>query len=565
MTAASDDFGPKPTPEDGPGHEIALKPFAPPTPPSPSRRQVQVIHDADPSGRKPSATRLAIGFILVVAAAMTILIPFDYLYDKLTVWFWGEGPPAESWVKYGLDGLQYGSGIVLLISGGLCITFSVSAFFRYLLTTALIAVSAYLANLLLGTGMKWQWLVLVSVALSYLVHACGDVARPSIRGVIGWAVIAFCCFGCHKNWFDWADYGAKLGDGAVRFFEDWGTGLFTWLTVLVLSAIGISCSKTKPIHFLNAALLAALAYYCFQDGYVRMISFPELGEHIDPLPKASLDNIEVWRWVVLGELVLLAAVLLHMALGVGSLTIAFAIAWLALSLNVDKKLGSDAMVAFYHAENLAAGGASPISIFPAAPDGKQPMVRKLTDEESKANVFKARVRLGVIFGWVYLTSILAGLIAIGGLRMLLPNKKGRLWIGFALWFAFGLGMAWLWTVWPEVKDWESRLESLIMVGAHRYAVCLVGVGFMALLGSWALREGSRYETWLIAAVTGILIGTSLTLVGIALLDRYGGFSPLPVWAYAAIAAGQSSMMWVLLMHHSLRARSSTALEGTSVA
>lgn len=574
MTHSSTSDGLENTPEGSSADQIGLKPLGQPEPEQNTPvqgptipRRVQVIHDAAPSGTGPSAFRLVVGFVLVLAAALTTFIPLDLIQDRLTDVLWHDVHPEKWWAFWVEGGVLLVLSVVLLLPGGLCLRSG--SFLHYLITSMLIGISGFCANMLIESKIEWSWMVLMAVCLGYLIHASGRIAKLSVRGLFSWAVIVLCAVGCSQGWFDWSALGSRLGDGAARFLENWGADLFTWLTVLVLTAIGVSCSKTKPIHFLNAGLLAALAYYCFQDGFVQMVSFPELGENIPPLPKESIDNIDPWRWVVLGELVLLAIVLLHMSMGVGSLTVAFAAAWLALVLHVDKEYGADAMFAVIQANSLAnqkpgAGTRSPLSFFPrTANEGKSQ--DRLSPEQVKANLVKAQTRVGVIFIWVYLTAILAGLIAVSGLRMLILHKRARIWACFGLWFALGLGVAWLWTIWPEANDFQSRLSAFVLPAAHRYAIGLVGLGFAALLGSWALWEDSRYDHWLYVAISSILIGTALTLIAVAVIIRFGGFEVMPVWVYVAIAAGQSSMMWILLMHHTLRGRSAPAPQQASAA
>ena len=337
----------------------------------------------------------------------------------------------------------------------------------------------------------------------------------------------------------------------------------TWGTIVVLTAIGVSCSQTRPIHFLSAVLLVALAYYCIQQGKVAVVAFPELGEHVRPLHIQNLGNIPLWRWVLAGELVLLGAILLHMALGVGALTLAFALVWLAAGMQVDRAIGRLTMarlVGQYGGSIVREAGERGGSGPPLA-DGTMglPMAAApdaaTKDLGAAAKPLSSSLLVGAVTPtvWLYMTAVLAGFIGVAGLRMLSDHPGFRVWSSVGLWFVFGMGLMWLWSVWPRDPDqsWSQWLSTWGLSRYHVQAVWLTALGVMAISGSWALREGSRYETWLYVAAGCIALGTVLSLVAVALLIRFGGFSPLPAWAYVAISAGQSSIMWVLLMHLSL--------------
>lgn len=457
---------------------------------------------------------------------------------------------AEAWTRFLAAG-------VLLLLGGLC---QPSRCLYFLVTVCLVGVTTYAADMLLHTAVGPAWIATAAVGLAYLIHAAGWAATPSIRGVFGWFVIVIACVASAQGWLDWQALGQLLGDRAAAFFEKWSNE-WSWGTVLVLTAVGVSSSRSRPIHFFNACLLAALAYYCLHDGYVREIPFPTLakGDVIPTQPDFGLHNIELWRWVLIGELGLLSVILLHQALGVGALTLAFAVAWIAVGLKVDAHYGRDAMLAYSSAASLnaqsnhhgAMGPADSISIVPGDPSERSERPA-LGPEQKRSFLVRAQTRLGVILGWVYLTALLAGFIGAGALRLMLDDRRWRLAMAFVLWFAFGIGAGWLWSQWPAAANWEGRLSAWVVPDQHIYAIMLVALGVAALAGSWALREGSRYETWLYATATAIFVGTALTLIAVALLIRFGGFPSLPPWSYVVVAGGQSSMMWVLLMHRNLR-------------
>ena len=547
---------------------------------------VRIVHDVTGSKRPPSAIRLAIGLLLVVGAASLILVSAKRLEAMVNtalaksgaVSVVSQGAPAavdsqgaaSSWVHWA----QWSAATALLLLGGVCLSGPLP---HYLLTAALVGTSALCVNLLLGFGLAWPWTVLVGVCLAYLIHAGGKVTVPGIRSVFGWALIAIACLGSVRGWFDWLLIGAHLGQGAERFFESWRREC-AWGTIVVLTGIGVSCSRTRPIHFLNAVLLVALAYYCLQEGKVAVVEFPELGAHVQPIHVEALRNIEPWQWVLVGELLLLSAILLHMALGVGALTLAFAVAWLAAGMQVDRAIGrlTMARVLSQFGQTTIRGAPEPgagahaltdgTMGLPVSPGAAPTMASAATKSASPGDVDPSIV-VGAVtpIVWLYLTAILAGVIGAAGLRMLSDDPGFRWWAGIGLWFCFGLGLMWLRSVWPRdpAQSWSSWVSAWGLSRYHVQAIWLTALGTMAVCASWALRDGSRYETWLYIAATCILLGTVLSLIAVALMIRYGGFSPLPVWSYVAISAGQSSLMWVLLMHPSLWSRGRASRSATA--
>ncbi len=519
-----------------------------------SPKTVVVVHDVT----RPSAFRLTLGFVLVCAGILVVSTSNDVWRGLFT-----EGR---------FDRLASpAAGALLVLLGGLRLRSSLPYFMHFCVTSVLVCGTAIIGNILLDGNVSWRWLVLGGVALGYLIHAGRRVASVSILGMLGWILIGVACVGSVRGWFDFSRLGAWLGGSTESFFVEWGTEC-TWGTVLLLTAIGVSWSRTRPIHFLNAAMLAALAYYCFWDGYLKMVSFPGLGEAIAPLPSYDLANIDPWRWVLLGELVLLSLVLLNMALRMGALTLVCAVAWLAATtLHVDQKMGRDAVLGYLNVLNqpvqtgddagrtgATARRPGKLSLGPVGESDKKP-APPLTPAGKQSLLQRANIHIAGLYAWVYLTAVLSGIIAAAGLRLLINHERFRMWTAFALWAAFGAGLSYLWSIWPEASNWADRLSAFVIPTSHRCAVLLTALGSTAIFGSWSLRRSSSYRTWLYAAAVCIFIGTALTLVAIALLIRFGGLSPMPVWAYAVVAAAQSSMMWVLLMHQSTRGRGESAL------
>lgn len=574
-----------------PSHTAAFSPRGglPPAPPS-----VKIIHEAPKRQSKPSKLRLFIGLILVtagvLAASNDIKTWRGWITDGSIAIGWTErgnptgvdSAPVEE-ASWQTPALQVGGGVLLML-GGLCLG---SGLITFLVTGALMTATVLLANALLVSGIHWQPLVLVSMALTYGVQSVGREIKLSPAAIIGWALIGLSCLGSVRGWFDgthynWSFLGASWAEQAGDFFSNWASEC-AWGVVLLLTAIGVSLSRTKPIHFLNAVLLAALAYYCLQDGKLEMVAFPELakGDVIPTIAHESLHNVQPWQWVLVGDLVLLSAIMLHLALGVGALTLAFAASWLLFGLQVDKTAGRMVMTraaAGFAAQSIDrttqqtpagrstgartgnGGMGLPIDGSKARPAAANTASAKLAAQNQVSNAQIIGAVLPLV--WVYLTAILAGIIGVCGLRMWVERADVRMWLMCALWLSFGLGAMWLYQHWPRYPDkpW-NELQWLTAWGLSRYhiqAICLAALGPMAILGGWALRWNSSYRTWLGVAMVSIMTGTALSLLSIAVLIRYGGFASLPSWVYVAIAAGQSSIMWVLLMHRSLSVRRAPA-------
>ena len=541
----------------------------------PIRRQARVIHDVTRSEKRPPGLRLTVGFVLVVGAAwLCFLMPGDYWHivtgagEVCERWFSSvesqDATPAVSapvpdwaeWAQWCVSGL-------LVILGALCLRANL---LYYLLTCAMIWVSGNCADLLLEAKIDWPWLVLGALGLGYVFHLGWRIGPPKVAGFVGWGLIAFCSIGIVQNIFDWSAIGDRLGEGTAEFVSKWSEQL-SWGTVLLLTAFGVSLSRSRPIHLLNAALLGLLAYYCYTQGCYEVVSFPELakGDYIPTVELSTYKNLEPWQWVLVGELALLGVILLHMALGVGALAVGFAVLWLVAGLHVDRAFYRMGLARQFSRSIVREGGT--VSESTILEDGSmglpseeapgdaagEPAQRSMTNKEvQNADVIGAVTPIV----WFYLTAMIAGLIGVAGLRMLTDNAALRLWVLCALWLAFGLGAMWLSGVWPRAPEqtWASWLAGWGIDPLHRDAACLLTLGVTALVGIWALRSGSRYDTWLSVAVVSTFVGTALSLGAVAILIRYGGFPRLPVWSYAGIAVGQSSLMWVLLMHHNLAAR-----------
>jgi len=85
--------------------------------------------------------------------------------------------------------------------------------------------------------------------------------------------------------------------------------------------------------------------------------------------------------------------------------------------------------------------------------------------------------------------------------------------------------------------------------AHIWLVLMWVVGVVLLLGGLvALFGGRRARLWNLAAAVSVFVGTGLTLAGVGVLIRWGGFPPtIKPLGYLLIIAVQSAYGWVLLL------------------
>lgn len=475
------------------------------------------------------------------------------------------------------------------------------------LAAALFAMTAYSSNLLLANKLaKWTLpfvgnaaastvLAVAAAVFGYLVHSSSKPKAPSVRGVLSVAIVSLAGIGAVRGWFTWSDVATRLGPGAVNVVTEWGQEV-VWATVLILTAIGVSWSRTRPVHLLNAVLLVSLAYACVKGGYSREVQFPELsqGGTLISIEHDSYTNVASWRWVIAAELVCLSAVLIHMAAGIGALTGLFAIVWMTVGLGLYQSIGTMALV--QGGSNVIGGAMSPLAgmglpiAAPSVPPrtnaatinrstvGNEPVAigadrssenielrrakmqamdasmknARLSEQQRMAQLFRdagpSLIGDLTIYGWMLLTSLFAGVIAVCGLRMLSENSGYRYLCTATLWVGFMGGAIALAMVWPKEpgQTWDKWLAAFRYGRHHEYVFWLTFVGAMAFFGIWALATSRRPAAWTNVAVMSILLGTLTSMSAAAILIRFGGFPPLPVWVYAVAAASQSSLMWVLL-------------------
>jgi hypothetical protein len=297
----------------------------------------------------------------------------------------------------------------------------------------------------------------------------------------------------------------------------------------------------------------------------------------------SYANVDGWRWAVGVELGCLSAVLLHMSLGMGALSVVFALSWMIAGLSVYHTMGTLSLAkVFGQGTAMSVGGPLGNMGLPTGPNetrtgsvgvppdsrsgGQSPAVNSFEsrvgtprpasalsrqDEKEIAAIQReATVREVGTLAWMFATSIFAGIIAVSGLRMISEDATYRSCATFMLWLVFLCGIFMLAWVWPRDpgQSWEEWLAAFKFSHYHKYLFWLAFLGSMSVAGIWALLLSKRSGAWIQGSVAAIILGTATSLVGAAVMIRFGGFKPLPVWVYCVLAAGQSSLAWALLFH-----------------
>lgn len=433
-----------------------------------------------------------------------------------------------------------------------------------------------MAEAVAGPGGVMAALAAGSAAFGYLVYSDPSARAPSVRGIFGFLVVAAGATGVARGWFSWKETAALFGPAAVKVVSEWGHEV-TWATVLVVTAIGVSFSRTRPVHLLNAVLLAGLAYYCVKCGYSVTKPFPELSSAAKTIQieYESYTNVDMWRWVVAVELVCLAAVLLHMSLGMGAISLATALAWMFVGLAIYNSVstmsvmragGTAVAIGMAPLENMglpvtpsptlgrgsdtpgmrALGQPTADLVRGAAPNGQALQAERFMQQVARPGM----IRETTLTAWIILTAVFAGVIAVTGLRMMSEHVGTRIVAEMLLWLGLFLGafaLAWVWPKDPS-QSWEEWLVAFKFSRYHVFVIWLVFVATMAVAGVWALLLSRRVGTWVHAAAAAVFLGTAASLVGAAVLIAFGGFPRLPVWIYCVIAAGQSSLAWALMLH-----------------
>lgn len=588
------------------------------------------------------------GFALVVIASSlgvlgkegwADLIGWESLSAKLVEW-----GASESVLQF-ID--VWPRWILISLAGLWAVSFlqsrPISTLLRALFAAGLMVLSAQAVGSLCGLDLPWQAFVIGSLGIAYLIYTECETASLRLGTFVGLILVALGGIGAAGGWFDPSvmaktfGYADKLPTVVSEYRDE-----FAWAIVLILSTLGVSRSRTKPVHVLNAVILAALAYHCVQSASIS---------------NGGLSEVVVWRWVLAAELALVATVVLHAALGVGGLTIAFAAVWMVVGTSLYKEIGTWSLMRTMGNEfsfavgamngdsgggrggsgsqnrvkqkplanwGLPVGGStqnrmsvppnrhsstsvpanraprSSTAIGPAQANAKasakapakvsatapakapaKAQTKAQTKTPTKAQASRSHVSNDALEAartealsslmlsrqqesvrevtrqaWMFLSAILAGLILITGFNLLSQNSGYRLCVFILLWAGFAFSIGALWTLSPREpgQTWTSWVLDWTQSEYRIHAMWTLCLGTAAIAGIWALIRGGRREKWVYTAIVSIFIGTALSLLGVAVFIRFGDFSPLPVWTYATMTIGQSSLAWVLMMHLSLSAR-----------
>lgn len=423
-------------------------------------------------------------------------------------------------------------------------------------------------------------MALPAVGLAYLIQAGPNPAAITIRGIFGFGFVAVSLLGLVlgvfflPRWGGHADaIAAQISQSGPAYlwaqpaqatpvyflsaaFVDQWKDVVLWGAVLLTASIGAVVCRDKLLRFLSACLFSTLAVLLFKSAHIEWNFFPGLGVNVPPQPDWSYSNIQIWQWLILAELVIVAAVLIYKSVGAGGLTVAIALVWLCCSLHVDTYAGR--LTAYRMFSPAAADFVSAQSRPQEADEGYDkatarglskatgPISSGLHMEVASADIAGAAAPLG----WFYLTCFSIGIIVVSGLRMLIRCPEARTWVMCLLWLVFAVFGAYLYWHWPSSGklDLQGVVMTLTTHPIHRKVALALAVGAAAFFGTWALRWNSRYHTWLYTAATAVFIATLLSFIALAVMIRWGGFGALPVQSYIVLAVGQSALMWVLLLH-----------------
>lgn len=570
-----------------------------PIPLSPSGRKINGIRVMDNAGQAAPRPLLAfVGLLLLVigVALGTISHP-----TWITIVTLGQGvtPAAADQVPasrlaekpWTSPSAKWIASIVLGLLGLSC---QRGRALSVVVTAAQFAITAYTCDLLIDGKLRWLAttafgnaslpfvLPIVSAVFGYIVHAGLTKEGASARGTVGLLIVAAAALGTVHGWFNWTPLIDRLAIGAAEVLNEWGAES-TWATVLILTAIGVASSRTKPVYFLVALILGCLAWYCISSGMTEIRSFPSLatGDRIPSVEHISYKNVDAWHWVVAGELVVLAIVLAHMSLGMGILNIAFALLWMfggltfynsVSNMSLVRALSEGAAIGVQQRGMTPTAPADPLAGFGLpvenSPTGAQPSTARssesfaMPDAQREAMQRMQRpiqVREITPLVWMFSTAVLAGIFAVAGIALMTPNETVRIGSLCAVWLTCGvLGTA-LYFLWPRGS---ATFEGWL--AAFRYSRYHTGVYWTAffasagITGIWALRPTASTAAWVHASAAAVLLGTCLSLGAAAILIAFGNFPKLPAWVYIVLTIGQSSLMWALLMQHSYRTRRAIA-------
>lgn len=503
-----------------------------------------------------------VGFLILLAGVILATIPID-AWARLVGWAWPAGiTENHRWITVGaiafLGLLFLPTRAIGVVINSVLFAVTIGAADRLLNDRASAWINAYL-----GVGATRYVMAVGSLFFGYWTQA-GSSGAPNVRGILGLGLTLLAAFGTIRGWYDWSPIAERLGPGVIKILKDWGKEC-TWATVLVITALGVSSSRTRPIHFLIAILLGALAYQCVREGYYQLHTFPDLskGGNLISCESMSYANVERWRWIAAAELTVLAAILLHLAAGIGGLSIAAALGWMLSALAIYHSVGSISLLQSYkdvaHATNSAPVDPLANMGIPAAQGrGQLPRILPARNNSSSPGLPEYQLdpttaRLVVIreaapMAWMFFTALLAGLIAVSGFNMLSDHEAARSVLNSLLWFAFGIALTTLLWVWPRDpnQSWEAWIASWRISRYHTQTIWLMFLATMAVASTISMSRQKRASTWVQIGAAAAFLGTFATLTAIAILTKFGGFPPLPPWVYIVVVVIQSSLGWILV-------------------
>jgi len=551
-----------------------------------------VVAGATVIGLSPEIWRSLVNDTVSLVGAATAPITWQPIHDI------GRTPLNSNGAIFG-QRAQTLIGAAAVVAGGSVLG---AGFFPSLVSSALIAIVCACMMILANINLSPTNLIVLALAVGYLLHAPAGATALRTQGILGTLLVLSAALCAKQGWIRWDGLAERIGGSAPEFFATWGD-LCSWGVVLAAIAIGVGIARQRRLRFLNAVVLVVVAWSCIQAGMVKTVHFPTLGDSGKSIDVVDIANVAIWRWVIAGELLLLIWVMLYQARGFGMLNFAFALAWLGCGIAASNHMGTmsaakeiansfHGMFAMSPVNGRPGMADTPVTGFDnwGVPNAATPVpqathigglsaesgplptptpediraarvdaIRATTSSPPVATAgAKARqeaiereikVREGVIVGWTFLMAIFAGLIGVSGLAWMSRDPIYRRTALAGLWMLTAVFALRLWSWHPRVgqQSWEGWFSDWTFAQYKTQAALFVGLLTTALAGLFALSRNSRASTWRMVSIISIFLGTAMTLGGVAMLINSGGLSPLPTWTYAAIAVGQSWLMWLLLL------------------
>jgi len=430
-------------------------------------------------------------------------------------------------------------GLLLILFAGVCLKKRTGIFLVTLVVLGTAALAVFESQ---AITPRLSWIVIGAAGLAYILQSGRERITAPPVGMLGYLLVFLSLMAVTRQWFNWpailewasAQWNILGSADVTAFFNQWGE-LVTWCIVLALATLGASFSNGRLLQVLGATMLVILITLLLRDARYELVHFPQLGVKVDPIPSYAIANVQNWQWLVLVELAIVAAVLVYRGLGAGGFTIAMAALWLFVGFKVDSLTGRFLLGSL--SGNLNIGG-------PNSPSGQSAGISGDIIAATAASV------------WIYLNAIFAGIVAVCGLRLMLKEASTRWWVGNGLWLVFSMLAMWVYMHWPRFEEFSlvTQLQVLVAYEVHLVVIPMVAALAAAVFGIWALRWNSRYDTWLYVAATIVFLGTLASFGTLAVMINYSFLEPLPIVSYVALAVGQSSLMWILLLHVNFRDR-----------